>query len=76
MFQKLVKLYETDPTNTPKLMECMQEIQEFGQPPVEIIKDIAPGIDLDEDGMPIFDSKSGLPPFFTQVGKDEECNIM
>jgi peroxin-19 len=41
-------------------MDIMQEVQEYGQPPAEIIREIAPGIELDEDGAP----------------KMEECSIM
>ena len=45
-------------------MLLMQEAQEYGQPPAEIINEIAPGLELDEDGMPKFDPASG------------ECGIM
>lgn len=63
-FQKLVHVYETQPDNTEELMLLMQEAQEYGQPPAEIINEIAPGLELDEDGMPKFDPASG------------ECGIM
>lgn len=53
-----------------KLMELMQEVQEYGQPPVEIIQEIAPGIELDDEGMPKLDG-SGLP-----FGGNEECRVM
>lgn len=64
-FQKLVHVYETDPTNAMKLMDLMQDVQEYGQPPNEIIQEIAPGLELDEDGMPKLDGAAG-----------EECRIM
>lgn len=51
-------------------MELMQEVQEYGQPPVEIIQEIAPGIELDDEGMPKLDG-SGL-----QFGGNEECRVM
>lgn len=71
-FQKLVKVYETTPDDTKQLMSLMQEVQEFGQPPAEIIKDIAPGIELDANGMPKLD-ESGIP--FLGEGQ-EECRVM
>jgi peroxin-19 len=54
-FQKIVHLYETEPGNFGKLMGLMQDIQEYGQPPVEIIKELAPDLEFDEGGMPIMD---------------------
>ncbi len=52
-FQRIVRLYETDPGNFDRLMELMQDIQEYGQPPVEIIKELAPELQFDEEGMPV-----------------------
>jgi hypothetical protein len=48
-----VAVYETEPDNYPRLMELMSDIQEYGQPPAEIIKELAPGLEFNEDGMPI-----------------------
>lgn len=59
-FCKLVKVYETEPDNVAKLMDLMQQVQEFGQPPPEIIQEIAPGVELDEEGLPKLDA-SGMP---------------
>ena len=70
-FQQLVHVYETEPENTQKLMMLMQAVQEFGQPPADIIQDIAPGLELDEEGSPKLNS-SGLP----FPGNDEDCRIM
>jgi len=55
----------------------MQDIQEYGQPPAEIISKLAPDLEFDEEGLPKMD-KAGMPgmpglPFPT--GK-EECTIM
>jgi peroxin-19 len=36
-----------------RLMELMFDMQQYGQPPAEIIKDLAPGLKFDENGMPI-----------------------
>ena len=38
----------------------------YGQPPPEIVKEIAPGLELDEDGIPKMDLLNG----------NEECRIM
>ncbi len=34
-------------------MELMYDIQQYGQPPADIIRDLAPGLQFDENGMPI-----------------------
>jgi len=50
-----------------ELMELMQEVQKYGQPPMEIVREIAPGLDLDGDGMPI------NPLMNISTGEDECC---
>lgn len=66
-FEQLVHVYETEPHNGAKLMDLMTEAQEFGQPPSEIVQAIAPGMELDADGMP-----KGFP-----LGNgNEECCVM
>jgi len=61
-FQKLVMVYETEPDNFPRLMELMQDLQECGQPPAEIIKDLAPGLELSPDGLPLMPNMGpGMP---------------
>jgi peroxin-19 len=52
-FQRIVACYETTPDNYPRLMELMNDIQEYGQPPSEIIKELAPGLSFNEQGLPI-----------------------
>ena len=52
-FQKILAVYETEPDNFPRLMELMFDMQAFGQPPADIITDLAPGLRFDENGMPI-----------------------
>jgi len=69
-FQKLVLLYETNPEDTKRLMDLMQEVQEYGQPPPEIIKEIAPGLELDSNGLPKLDG-AGMP-----FPDDGECRLM
>lgn len=52
-FQKILAVYDTEPDNFPRLMELMFDMQQYGQPPADIIKDLAPGLRFDENGMPI-----------------------
>ena len=57
-FQKLCMVYETEPDNFPRLLELMQDLQELGQPPNEIIKELAPGLVLSDDGLPVMPNVS------------------
>lgn len=62
-FQKLLAVYDTEPDNFPRLMELMYDMQQYGQPPAEIIKDLAPGLRFDENGMPIMPNMgAGMMP--------------
>eukprot|EP00548_Thalassiothrix_antarctica_P014951 CAMPEP_0194173080 /NCGR_PEP_ID=MMETSP0154-20130528/7463_1 /TAXON_ID=1049557 /ORGANISM="Thalassiothrix antarctica, Strain L6-D1" /LENGTH=341 /DNA_ID=CAMNT_0038886001 /DNA_START=59 /DNA_END=1084 /DNA_ORIENTATION=+ len=60
----LMKVYETEPENSEKLMDLMKDVQEYGLPPEEIIAEIAPNLELGEDGVP------KLSPL------EEGCSIM
>jgi peroxin-19 len=62
-FQKILAVYLTEPDNFPRLMELMYDIQKFGQPPADIIQDLAPGLKFDENGMPIMPNMgAGMMP--------------
>ena len=80
-FQRIVHVYETEPNNFDRLMELMQDIQEYGQPPVEIIQELAPELEFDAEGMPMFNTGEGrggggLPPFFPgSMRGNEQCCI-
>lgn len=52
----------TEPENFARLMELMQDIQEYGQPSVDIIKDFAPELEFDAEGMSIMDPTGGMMP--------------
>ncbi|CAM9160605.1 unnamed protein product [Laminaria digitata] len=52
-FQRVLAVYETEPDNFPRLMELMQDMQEHGQVPAEIIKELAPGLEFNAEGAPI-----------------------
>lgn len=75
VYQQLAAVYETDPDNFPHLLELMQDMQELGQPPDEIVKELAPGLELSSDGMPMLPNMGpGIPtlPALPGVG----CTIM
>ncbi|EPS74063.1 hypothetical protein M569_00699 [Genlisea aurea] len=42
----LNKLYESEPDNFAKIVEMMQKMQECGQPPSDIVQELAPDFDL------------------------------
>lgn len=57
-FARLAKAYDQSNNNnsnkhlTSHLVHLMQEVQEYGQPPPDLIQTIAPGLSLDADGLP------------------------
>ena len=51
-FQRILNLYDTEPDNISRLLELLQDIQQYGQPPAELIKELAPDLDIDRDGFP------------------------
>ncbi|CAH0481070.1 unnamed protein product [Peronospora belbahrii] len=81
-FQQIIAMYESEPNDYARLSQLMQEMQENGQPPSEIVKDLAPGLQFDDKGMPIMpnmgpDMLPGMPgmPFGGAPGQ-EQCSIM
>ncbi|ETI34151.1 hypothetical protein F441_19099 [Phytophthora nicotianae CJ01A1] len=84
-FQQIVAVYESEPDNYARLSELMQEMQETGQPPSEIVKDLAPGLQFDDEGMPImpnmgpgmFPGMAGMPGMpLGGVPGQEQCSVM
>ncbi|KAG6976209.1 hypothetical protein JG688_00001598 [Phytophthora aleatoria] len=81
-FQQIVAVYESEPDNYTRLSELMQEMQETGQPPSEIVKDLAPGLQFDDEGMPImpnmgpgmFPGMAGMP--LGGAPGQEQCSVM
>ena len=51
------------------------ETHRYGQPPADIIKELAPGLEFDEEGMPKMDGQMPGMPFPPGVGGDE-CSMM
>jgi peroxin-19 len=50
--QRICEVYERQPENTTQIMQLMQEMQAEGQPPTEIVQNLAPGLNFGSDGMP------------------------
>ena len=53
-FAKLSQAYDENPSDTKRLVALMQNVQDYGQPPPDLVQTIAPGLSLDDDGMPAF----------------------
>lgn len=51
-FAKLAKAYDENPSDTKRLVGLMQDVQDYGQPPTDLVKTIAPGLSLDGEGLP------------------------
>jgi len=62
---EICKLYETAPDQVDKIVDLMQKMQETGQPPPELVKQMAPDLELNSNGSP------SLPPL-----DDKNCLIM
>jgi peroxin-19 len=77
-FQKLVGIYETEPDNFPRMLELMQDLQECGHPPQEIIKELAPGLEVSPDGLPMMPNMGpGVPDVPGMAGMPGgACTIM
>jgi peroxin-19 len=70
----IVSFQQTRPGDAAQLMGLMQEVQEYGQPPAEIIREIAPGLELDASGLPKLNGS--FPPLSGDGGDSDECTIM
>lgn len=60
LINKLNEVYEREPSNFNKIVELMQKMQECGQPPNDIVQELAPDFDLASLGQisPDMDSQS------------------
>lgn len=50
-FQKILDCYKSEPADTKKIMEYMKEMQEYGQPPEEIVSEMMPNMGGDPSNM-------------------------
>jgi len=71
--KKICKVYEDEPNNTDKVVHLMQELQELGQPPLDMIKALAPDLELTEEGLP---SANMLPELLQNSELAKTCSVM
>lgn len=70
--KQLCHAYETTPDDFQKVVDLMQNMQECGQPPPDIVRELAPGLELGEDGLPMLPDFSGGGA----LGGPGNCSIM
>ncbi|VEU41336.1 unnamed protein product [Pseudo-nitzschia multistriata] len=65
-----------DESDNTRILELLQQIQEHGPPPAEILRAIAPGLEPDGDGFP--DIAGGFPPFpgGSGIPGEDDCRVM
>ncbi|XP_002976649.2 peroxisome biogenesis protein 19-1 [Selaginella moellendorffii] len=68
---ELCRVYDTTPGDFDKITELMQSMQGCGQPPAEIVAELAPGLQLGEDGLPQLPILPG-----EQGGENANCSVM
>lgn len=51
LIKQLNEVYENDPGNFTKIVDLMQKMQECGQPPNDIVQELAPDFDLASLGL-------------------------
>lgn len=66
LIKELNDVYDTEPGNFDKIIELMQKMQECGQPPNDIVKELAPEFDISTIGQ--------LPPDLAAA--QQNCCIM
>jgi len=66
-------VYEKEPNNTDKVVALMQQMQNLGQPPLEMIQSLAPELELTEEGLP---SPNMMPELLQNSELAKSCSIM
>ncbi|CAI5991605.1 unnamed protein product [Closterium sp. NIES-65] len=67
---RLCALYEERPGDFEAIMAVMGDMQACGQPPPEMIKEIAPGLEMGADGLPV------LPDMLQGGDLPADCSLM
>jgi peroxin-19 len=60
--EKIVFTYDTQgEEGFEEVLKAVQEMQECGQVPIDIVKGLAPEVEFDEEGLPKFPATQGIP---------------
>jgi len=70
--QKICVAFESADASQENIINLMQEMSDCGQPPQDIIQELAPGVQFGADGMPILPGGEGAAAF----GGQNPCSIM
>nr|GMD94241.1 peroxisome biogenesis protein 19-1-like [Ipomoea batatas] len=65
LIKELIGVYDTEPDNFTKVVELMQKMQECGQPPNDIVHELAPDFDLSSIAQLYVFLLNRTPIFFT-----------
>jgi peroxin-19 len=52
--------YDEDKQSKADLMDMMQKMQELGPPPKDILSELAPGMEIDSEGLPTAPENCGV----------------
>jgi len=78
--QKIVAVFESEPDNFERLTTLLTEMQAYGQPPSDIIKELAPGLQFSPDGMPLMPNMGSGFPAMNMPGMEGQnpanCSVM
>ncbi|KAI3634635.1 hypothetical protein MIR68_007016 [Amoeboaphelidium protococcarum] len=83
----IVQEYEKTKYNQERIAQLMNEMQECGSPPADLLKELAPDIELDADGMPKLPNDASAAgtaeglQFLQSLGsggggEDQKCPVM
>mmetsp|Transcript_18194 Transcript_18194/g.39792 ORF Transcript_18194/g.39792 Transcript_18194/m.39792 type:complete len:287 (+) Transcript_18194:39-899(+) len=71
LITQLLHVYDTQPGDYSRITELLQQMQECGQPPAELMRDLTQGVELGEDGTPKFPFGGG-----PNLDPEQQCTIV
>mmetsp|Transcript_8944 Transcript_8944/g.16434 ORF Transcript_8944/g.16434 Transcript_8944/m.16434 type:complete len:123 (+) Transcript_8944:603-971(+) len=75
-FKELCETFENEgesESGSKKVVDLMQKMQSYGVPPQEIMSGLLPGMQFDNDGMPVL---PGMSSAGGEGGNPEDCCLM